>query len=222
VAVTLKVFTCFPNLPKELRLKIWRHAAFIPRDVSLCVGSWNLEKINSGVSNSLPLTPHYFFGMSRPPTILSTCHESRKVELCHYNLCFGTEAKYEHPQITISKAPNIYHNPDVDKICFMNAEELCNIDHEARIAILCDLVRECCMKKVQFFAYNMTSLATVKLLDNGGLPFEIVDYFMEFMKGLHFIKEIKLFVPAKLLANASPFDDSRIRIILLEAKDSIL
>lgn len=218
MAVTLKVFTCFPNLPKELRLKIWRHAAFIPRDVSLRIGWWNLEKINSGVSNSLPLTPHYFFGMCRPPTILSTCHESRKVGLCHYNLCFGTEVKYEHPQITISQAPNIYLNLDVDTIYFMNTNELYNIDHEARMAIVYDLARQCYVSGLKSFAYNMTDFVSVKRLASGLLPDEDITYFAEFMYELHYMKEVMLFIPAKLLTEASAFDNRRIRQTLLDAK----
>ncbi|KAL5325638.1 hypothetical protein ACEPPN_006766 [Leptodophora sp. 'Broadleaf-Isolate-01'] len=70
------MFTVFPNLPSELRLKIWQQACF-PRIVTLTY--------TSSTSSFNSKTP--------PPTLLSVNQESRHESLRIYTLSFGTSSQ---------------------------------------------------------------------------------------------------------------------------------
>jgi hypothetical protein len=91
-------FALFPNLPFELRLKIWRSALPGPRNVGIKIrikdagfGGWIAR-------NSAP----------PPPVALQICHESRKEALKYYILSFGTAV---YP-------PTVYFNYEIDTLCF--------------------------------------------------------------------------------------------------------
>jgi len=70
------MFTIFPNLPSELRVKIWHHACF-PRTMTLTYSSAN----------------DAFHCTSPPPVLLSTTHESREEALRIYTMSFGTKTQ---------------------------------------------------------------------------------------------------------------------------------
>lgn len=69
-------FTLFPELPIELRLKIWEHA-FPARVVNLIYDQYHdrFHSYNSSI-----------------PTLLHIHHETREMGLKIYQLCFGTES----------------------------------------------------------------------------------------------------------------------------------
>jgi hypothetical protein len=71
----LEEFTLFPKLPKEIRLKIWKDAAAIPRNVDLWIGPGDREDEDSlGLMTAIHV---WFYSTSAPPAVLSTSHESR-------------------------------------------------------------------------------------------------------------------------------------------------
>lgn len=92
----LSKFTKFPELPTELRLKIWGYAAMTQRllELQYCI------------------VDRKFFSFQRLPAILHTSQESRSVGLCYYHLSFGTD---KHP-------PGTYFNSN-DDIVYFGAEQ---------------------------------------------------------------------------------------------------
>ena len=97
----LNNFTFFPELPFELRLKIWRQAFPGPRVV----------KVNSyGMVNLDGYCFHAFCSASQLPIVLSVCQESRAEALRYYHPSFGMR----YPSI-----PSIiYFNCDIDTLYF--------------------------------------------------------------------------------------------------------
>jgi hypothetical protein len=85
-------FTKFPELPTEMRLKIWAYAAKTQRllELQYCI------------------VDRKFFTFQKLPAILHTSQESRGVGLSYYHLSFGTD---KHP-------PDTYFNSDNDIIYF--------------------------------------------------------------------------------------------------------
>ncbi|PVH83460.1 hypothetical protein DL98DRAFT_412676 [Cadophora sp. DSE1049] len=91
------MFTVFPNLPSELRIKIWQQACY-PRTVTLTY--------TSSTSSFTSSTP--------PPTLLSVTHESRDEALRIYTLSFGTT----------SQSPRTYFNPLLDTLYLPRHQEM--------------------------------------------------------------------------------------------------
>jgi hypothetical protein len=71
----LNTFTLFPNLPLELRLKIWSYAGDHPRTLQL-TDTWDLQEQGVGIE-----------GNNQVPGILQACSESRQEGLKHYTAC---------------------------------------------------------------------------------------------------------------------------------------
>ncbi|KAH7417829.1 hypothetical protein BKA64DRAFT_180272 [Cadophora sp. MPI-SDFR-AT-0126] len=94
---SVKMFTIFPNLPSELRIKIWQQACY-PRIVTLTY--------TTATSSFTSTTP--------PPTLLSVNHESRHEALRIYTLCFGTS----------SQPPRTYFNPFLDTLYLPRHQEM--------------------------------------------------------------------------------------------------
>lgn len=119
-------FTCFPDLPAELRCKIWKAAAFIPRNVNI----WSCD---FGKKISIPLNDNEdeaegdvlviwkLCSTTTIPTILQVCKESRTEALKHYKLDFGTS--YTFRDFTFTTHPRIYFNFEVDRLCLMESFE---------------------------------------------------------------------------------------------------
>ncbi|KAE9376889.1 hypothetical protein N431DRAFT_332142 [Stipitochalara longipes BDJ] len=89
-------FTKFPELPTELRLKIWGLASKTQRLLVL----------------QYCIVDRKFFSFQKLPPILHTSKESRVVGLCYYHLSFGTD---KHP-------PDTYFN-SVNDIIYFGSEQ---------------------------------------------------------------------------------------------------
>lgn len=115
----LKEFTCFPELPPELRCIIWKHAANLPRLVSVYIleqlidrsdDRWAVEgKIITIALRDCP-----------QPTVLQVCHEGRKECLPLFQIIEGRQlVKFRQvPEFLnrheTSRQPRLYVNPAVD------------------------------------------------------------------------------------------------------------
>ncbi len=88
----LSNFTLFPELPTELRLKIWGHAARTQRLLKL----------------QYCIVDRKFFTFQNLPAILRATQESRIVGLRYYHLSFGTD----------KQPPSTYFNANYDIVCF--------------------------------------------------------------------------------------------------------
>ncbi|KUJ21584.1 uncharacterized protein LY89DRAFT_681048 [Mollisia scopiformis] len=108
-------FTCFPDLPIELRLRIWTWACFHPRDVH--VGVKTVRTITPWTNPSpIGLVDYrYYFSRTSCPLILRTTRESRSEALKRYQLDFGIHTSIE--RLTCSIPPRIYVNWEADRIC---------------------------------------------------------------------------------------------------------
>jgi hypothetical protein len=122
--VSLTEFTYFRKLPKELRDKIWKAAAFLPRNVDIWLGSRSMtceEHSNDDRYGRF----YFFYSGIIPPAILHTCHESRIEGLAHYKLEFGVQHNVQDHEgrgpstLRISFDPSIYVNGAVDALCIM-------------------------------------------------------------------------------------------------------
>jgi hypothetical protein len=159
--VALAKFTGFPNLPKELRLKIWKCAAFIPRNVDVWIGPWTLEGTDDDSYWEIDDTSNfYFFSTSTAPKILHVCHESRQEGLLYHQLSFGTErgtgAQY------FRRDPSIYLNWSTDTVCLMNADHLGGWNSwnwgQYHSDIVADIVRQCCAGKLGSLAFAINNI----------------------------------------------------------------
>ncbi|KAG4424790.1 hypothetical protein IFR04_002138 [Cadophora malorum] len=104
----LTTFTVFPELPFELRLKIWHCIAQGPRTVTITYGSQATRHKGKTISR--------FDGWGTPepaPIILHICHESRVEGLKSYQLAFGSHFH----------AAKIYFNFAADILRFGNGHE---------------------------------------------------------------------------------------------------
>jgi len=96
-------FTLFPDLPSELRLKIWGYIAPGPRNVSI---RYKTEYNTIGGRARAVWT-----GWKSPdpvPIVLQISHESREEALKTYQRAFGT----------VFNEPRIYFNYAIDTLCF--------------------------------------------------------------------------------------------------------
>jgi hypothetical protein len=73
----LQTFTVFPELPPELRLKIWRVAAFHPR-------AFDFDYPHSNPKERVRLYNDLKDRLRRVPSALQVNHESRTEALMHY------------------------------------------------------------------------------------------------------------------------------------------
>jgi hypothetical protein len=91
-------FTFFPELPTELKLKIWEFALLVPRVIPVkdnCIGQ-----------------PHMLRAMGRQSSITHVNREAREVALKFYTVLTD---RLLHP---------IYFNPDYDIFCFIAEDEV--------------------------------------------------------------------------------------------------
>lgn len=61
-------FTCFPKLPAQLRLKIWKEASLVPRNIDVAVRKFFLSFEEDGKSKNWDGEPFQFFSTSSPPS----------------------------------------------------------------------------------------------------------------------------------------------------------
>ena len=93
-------FTLFPNLPTELRIKIWQYSLLGPRIIEAAY---------------LP-EPFFSFNGAHPPPVFQACRESRDVALSVYKPLFESAVGKDHIHNTIKTLPHIYINPTHDTI----------------------------------------------------------------------------------------------------------
>jgi hypothetical protein len=112
ISQPLREFSKFPELPVELRLKIWEHVCFLGRDIDLIIATLGELEATTGA-----LKCYEFISSNSYPAILITCKQSRAVAMMHYRLSFGTFHKYDN--IRVSTPSSIYVNWECDRICLM-------------------------------------------------------------------------------------------------------
>ncbi|KAE8452859.1 hypothetical protein EG329_013131 [Mollisiaceae sp. DMI_Dod_QoI] len=114
-------FTKFPELPMELRIKIWDHASFFQRNINIWLRTLGELRVKNYTPGSWTAAEdfesHEFVTNTEPPTLLHTCKESREVGLQRYRLSLGTS--YEFSNVKISTPPQIYVNWSCDRICLL-------------------------------------------------------------------------------------------------------
>jgi hypothetical protein len=122
----LRRFTVIPKLPVELRLKIWKHACYHGRNVSL----WSvpLEGSIAIAGEEVVVKPFKWMSHHRIPAILHACSEARVVGLQHYTLTFDSRVEKQETEaiggvkLTPTTPPRIYVNFAVDIICPFHLE----------------------------------------------------------------------------------------------------
>lgn len=128
-------FTLFPQLPLEIRMRIWELACFFPRNVDIWVTHLPESYIREPPENYTrggPPTPFRYLSRSPVPAILHVCNESRTIGLNFYKLEFGS-GTFELQYFTLSVKPTIYVNLSVDRICFMDSCGFQNLVEIAKI-----------------------------------------------------------------------------------------
>jgi hypothetical protein len=115
-------FECFPNLPLEIRLKIWRTLCFIPRNVGLWaepLGESTGTKFFRDSSDMYqPVQIDANVGI---PALLHASKEAINEGLKHYTLEFddSCSGRISRADVEIDIEPRAYVNLDVDVLCLM-------------------------------------------------------------------------------------------------------
>jgi 2EXR family len=94
------IFTLFPRLPTELRLKIWDAVAEEPNNVEL-----------SCTPTASYLPDGRWFSHSKPPVLFRICSESRAVAMAHYDVL-----TFSPDMVGIPYKGNLYINFAVDTL----------------------------------------------------------------------------------------------------------
>lgn len=120
---TSQTFTCFPNLPLELRNTVWEYASNQPRNLDIwapTIGSLNFQW--SPQHDKTEYTIHKFCSTQPVPGVLHANRESRVVALKFYELSFGSDCRF-HPGdiLAVSFPARIYHNVESDRLCPMGS-----------------------------------------------------------------------------------------------------
>lgn len=117
-AVTANKFTVFPKLAAELRLKIWKEACSVMRNVDIWVDIYEYDGPNSRTFQ--------FRTQTKPPGVLGANKESRLEALKHYTLNFGIyiDDGEDFKDCVPIELPMIYMNLKLDRPCLMNFYEL--------------------------------------------------------------------------------------------------
>jgi hypothetical protein len=108
------IFTIFPELPIEIRLKVYGHACYQPRNITL-----NTEFVHQEVNNTIFYTQRYFSTLTKllPPAILSVSKEARAEALNHYELAFQrTTSMGVDGENHVYKFPGFWINWECDRI----------------------------------------------------------------------------------------------------------
>jgi hypothetical protein len=160
----LTEFTIFTQLPAELRIKIWKHAAFIQRNIDIWTSDFGeqLHVPTDGIDDPVAwFTLWKYSSRTPPPSILSVCQESRVEGLKHYKLDFATSFSFR--DFTFSTTPRIYINFAVDRLCFMESFQ------GADMWDCADLFNRCLTNGTRYMALNVRYF-------QGGEPWEVCDY----------------------------------------------
>jgi hypothetical protein len=121
VTAPLSEFTVFPNLPLEIRLKIWKIASFEKRQVDV----WSIAEVDYNPMMDSPSTPsthfgYHYYSSTPPPAVLHVNQEARTECIKYYTLDFGVERTRDaRPLVKVTFAPQIYVNWSADRVCFI-------------------------------------------------------------------------------------------------------
>lgn len=113
MGISLQNFTLFPQLPAELRLKIWFFAMPRQRLVEIMVDK-TYDVLPTSVHQDKWSYIRTVRSPTRVPAMLHTCHESRLEALKHYHLSFG-----EDISSIDRRNARIYFDPSVD-VLYLN------------------------------------------------------------------------------------------------------
>jgi hypothetical protein len=129
-STTCKAFHRFPDLPVEIRLRIWGLCCFTTiRNIALEIDIVDSEVLNFSHGFQHPLLYKYHSGTSHP-SILQTSREARDEALKYYDLSFGVEYVYELANYTYSAPPHIYINWANDRLVILRPCQFWDIcDH---------------------------------------------------------------------------------------------
>jgi len=115
-------FHRFPDLPAELRCKIWTHASFIPRNIDIWTSDFG-HQINiptQGEEDPVEeFTVWKYCSRASAPALLSVCRESRVEALKYYKLDF--DSKFSFRDFTFITTPRVYVNHESDRLCFLES-----------------------------------------------------------------------------------------------------
>jgi len=112
-------FTCFPKLPKEIQLNIWKEAASETRNVGVWIHLVEFGDLHHGNGDD---NPYLFTTNVGHPAILHTSRESRREGLRFYQLTLGSTCQVHGPKIppfTVTFPARTYINWKADRICIM-------------------------------------------------------------------------------------------------------
>lgn len=98
-------FTKFPELPKELRLKIWETVLGSPGTIEVLYDQFNGKVINLSHPDNVN---GKFVGLDHPLAILHVCCESRRVGLRFYDLAINHR---DGPTLYLHKGDILYLGP---------------------------------------------------------------------------------------------------------------
>lgn len=109
-------FTWFPNLPLEIKCRIWELAANLERDVVITVVKSKHQIRESG--NPTTYWTFHYKSKRAPPAILHASQEARREGLRYYDISFGTEFEIgtNSSLTTITNEPRIYVNFKFDRL----------------------------------------------------------------------------------------------------------
>lgn len=127
---TLKIFTCFPNLPFELRTMILTIACHESRIIDLWISELPFEE-HGGATTYWGDRPYRWRSQAeRAPGLLHTSRETRTVGLKYYTLAFETSFPFDDSQTssmmtsktikTIDTPAHVWVNWDCDIMCRMH------------------------------------------------------------------------------------------------------
>lgn len=131
-AEILTTFALFPQLPLELRLTIWRHASFLPRELDVWGKQIRRDTFFSEHTN------YKFISTPTPPIVRHTSHDARQEGLKHYQLAFGKDTAGPASGLSDCAVSRIYLNPVADRVCFFGKES--NYIHHELYHEMCMLV----------------------------------------------------------------------------------
>jgi len=109
-------FAKSPKLATELRLKVWKYACCVTRNLVLQVKDL---RQNDGATNH---TLYYVYSPCPVPAVLGVCQKSRVEALRHYSLEFEVNETWEleREKTTCEIPATIYVNWIFDRICIFN------------------------------------------------------------------------------------------------------
>ncbi|KAL2060723.1 hypothetical protein VTL71DRAFT_9364 [Oculimacula yallundae] len=207
-------FTLFPNLPTEIRLKVWSFASNEMRNVDIWARNIYVAPVED---YSATWAPYMLYSTTEIPSVLQVSHESRNEALKCYTLDLGTDFRTHRrfglfPAVEIKFPPQIYINWKEDRLCLMHPEDFHahansrgdeTLEHDR----LNGFVAKCKEMKLQYMAVNIQSPGWDLDHDDGIDPM-----FAEFLPCDGFLKEMIIFQDERWADMTSDYGGNQVRI----------